>query len=150
VRYILAALVTGLAWTAVAQAQPQIAPPPEVLVVHSVNRDKAAVQFVTEVTVPVQVTKSVPEEININGVKQIVLRPITETIMTKQTVMKVWSTSTNKACDITGKALAPDELLRRLKTGDAVLMVHGAKLDPLYQKLFNKDVIVLISGASPQ
>ena len=149
-RYALAVLAIGLACTAVAQAQPKVAPPPEVLVVHAVNRDKAAVQFITEVTVPQQVTRTVPVEINVNGQKQVVLQPVTETIMVKQTILKEWAANTHKAYDVAGNPLAQEELFRRLKAGDAVLLVNGQKLDPLYQKLFNKDVIVLISGANPQ
>jgi hypothetical protein len=145
-------LATSLLFLPIATAQPpgKAGTSPTFILVESVLPDQELIHLNHVEMVPQIALKPVVETVVINGQEKQVTKVVQFTAYVPVTKTKPWSAKDAKAYDVAGNGLTKAALFQRLKAGDAVLWLPtGLKLDPMYQKLFSKDAIVLTPAGGP-
>lgn len=141
----LSVLAAGLTFVTITAAQAQVpGPAPKILLVESVAPDKGVVTVTVEKMVTELVPVTVEEKVVVNGVEMTVTRTTFQSVNKVIQIKQAWNASSNKAFDSGGQPLGKEELFKRLKVGDAVLVLApGQKLAPAFQRLLSKEAVIL-------
>lgn len=141
--FVLLALCSGPAWAEEPFAP--TSPPPAIAFIHDVDSTKREIQVLFVVARPVVETRTriVQEVVDGKVVEKTV--PFNVTRMVTEMQIRLWSAKNCKAIDAKGMELSMDDLARRLKKNDPVLMASTNKVDPAYLKVLNANAVVLLS-----
>lgn len=128
---------------------PALGPAPKILLVDAVTPDQGIVAIAVEKTVTEVVPVVVEEKVIVNGMEMIVARTVLQTVSKVVQVKQAWNAGANKAFDSSGQPLTKEEVFKRLKAGDAVLVVPaGQKLAQAFLRLLSKDAVILESAGA--
>jgi uncharacterized protein YkwD len=149
IRLTIAALVCMLLMLGSTRAQdaPFVpkSPPPSFGFVHALDTEKGLIKVLYVVAKPVHVTLYKEETRETEGKVVAVKVPYTETKMVMEVALKEWAPMSGKATDGSGKVLGEAEVWKRLKKGDAVLLMQGDTIDPAFLKVIQPEAVVLYS-----
>src|SRR5262245_53538891 len=147
-------LIAAFSAPVVAQEKdnPPTAPAPTFRVILRIDAEKGEVVFKQVERVPVQIAVPVRETIMQDGMVVEVTRNVTRTVMKNRETEQVWRLKGNQALDGAGQPIEAEQLWKRLKAGDPVIVVAGGELDPVWRKLLKPDAVILLAdpkGSAP-
>src|SRR5262245_25344551 len=141
-----ALLTAALAAPALAQEKDKgpASPPPTLHVVSRVDADKGEVWVTQIIMVPATEKRVVVVKVLVNGKEVPENRETTVTVTRHETREVLWSAKGGRAVDGAGEPIKADELGKRVKAGDTVLVGTGDRVDPAWLKVLKPEAVILL------